>query len=136
MSDHISREDALSLVKAHNKEPFHIQHALTVEGVMRWFAQELGFGDDADFWGVVGLLHDIDFEEYPEEHCIKAPEILREAGVGEDIIHGVCSHGYGITVDVEPEHLMEKVLYATDELTGLIGAAALMRPSKACRIWK
>ena len=117
MSDHISREDALSLVKAHNKEPFHIQHALTVEGVMRWFAQE--------------LLHDIDFEEYPEEHCIKAPEILREAGVGEDIIHGVCSHGYGITVDVEPEHLMEKVLYATDELTGLIGAAALMRPSKS-----
>ena len=98
MSDHISREDALSLVKAHNKEPFHIQHAMTVEGVMRWFAQELGFGDDADFWGVVGLLHDIDFEEYPEEHCIKAPEILREAGVGEDIIHGVCSHGYGITV--------------------------------------
>ena len=131
MSDHISREDALALVKAHNKEPFHIQHALTVEGVMRWFAQELGFGDDADFWGVVGLLHDIDFEEYPEEHCIKAPEILREAGVGEDIIHGVCSHGYGITVDVEPEHLMEKVLYATDELTGLIGAAALMRPSKS-----
>ena len=131
MSDHISREDALALVKAHNTEPFHIQHALTVEGVMRWFAQELGFGDDADFWGVVGLLHDIDFEEYPEEHCIKAPEILREAGVGEDIIHGVCSHGYGITVDVEPEHLMEKVLYATDELTGLIGAAALMRPSKS-----
>ena len=131
MSDHISREDALSLVKAHNKEPFHIQHALTVEGVMRWFAQELGFGDDADFWGVVGLLHDIDFEEYPEEHCIKAPEILSEAGVGEDIIHGVCSHGYGITVDVKPEHLMEKVLYATDELTGLIGAAALMRPSKS-----
>ena len=131
MSDHISREDALALVNTHNKEPFHIQHALTVEGVMRWFAQELGFGDDADFWGVVGLLHDIDFEEYPEEHCIKAPEILREAGVGEDIIHGVCSHGYGITVDVEPEHLMEKVLYATDELTGLIGAAALMRPSKS-----
>ena len=131
MSDHISREEALALVKAHNKEPFHIQHALTVEGVMRWFAQELGFGDDADFWGIVGLLHDIDFEEYPEEHCIKAPEILREAGVGEDIIHGVCSHGYGITVDVEPEHLMEKVLYATDELTGLIGAAALMRPSKS-----
>ena len=131
MSDHISREDALSLVKAHNKEPFHIQHALTVEGVMRWFAQELGFGDDADFWGVVGLLHDIDFEEYPEEHCIKAPEILREAGVGEDIIHGVCSHGYGITVEVEPEHLMEKVLYAVDELTGLIGAVVLMRPSKS-----
>ena len=110
MSDHISREDALSLVKAHNKEPFHIQHALTVEGVMRWYAEELGFA---------------------EEHCIKAPEILHEAGVDEDIIHGVCSHGYGITVDVEPEHLMEKVLYATDELTGLIGAAALMRPSKS-----
>ena len=139
MSDHISREDALALVKAHNKEPFHIQHALTVEGVMRWFAQELGFGDDADFWGVVGLLHDIDFELYPAEHCLKAPELLKDGGVSDDIIHAVCSHGYGITVecgttiDVEPLHEMEKVLFAADELTGLIWAAALMRPSKSTK---
>ncbi|MDD7320970.1 MAG: hydrolase [Firmicutes bacterium] len=131
MSDHISREDALALVKAHNKEPFHVQHALTVEGVMKWFAQELGYGDDAEYWGIVGLLHDIDFEEYPEQHCIKAPELLREAGVGDDIINAVCSHGYNLTVDVKPEHTMEKVLYAVDELTGLIGAAAKMRPSKS-----
>ncbi|MDD7321216.1 MAG: hydrolase [Firmicutes bacterium] len=127
----IDREAAWALLRQYNQEPFHLQHALTVEGVMRWYAQELGYGEEADYWGVVGLLHDIDFEQYPEEHCIKAPEILREAGVGEDIIHGVCSHGYAITVDIEPEHQMEKVLYATDELTGLIGAAALMRPSKS-----
>lgn len=131
MREHISREDALELLKKYNKEPFHIQHALTVEGVMKWYANELGYGEDAEFWGIVGLLHDIDFEEYPDEHCIKAPELLRKAGVGEDIIHGVCSHGYELTVDIKPEHEMEKVLYAVDELTGLIGAVALMRPSKS-----
>ena len=129
--EHITREEAYDLLKKYNKDPFHIQHALTVEAVMKWYAEELGFGADAEYWGIVGLLHDIDFELYPEEHCIKAPELLREGGVGEDIIHGVVSHGYGITVDVAPEHEMEKVLYATDELTGLIGAAALMRPSKS-----
>ncbi len=129
----ISREDALALLKKHNKEPFHIVHGLTVEGVMKWYANELGYADDSEYWGVVGLLHDIDFEEYPEEHCKKAPEILKEAGVGDDIIHAVCSHGYGLTVDVKPEHTMEKVLYATDELTGLIGATAKMRPSKSCK---
>ncbi|NCB91182.1 MAG: HDIG domain-containing protein [Clostridia bacterium] len=129
MNDHITREEAFQLLEKYNQEPFHIQHALTVEGVMRWYAKELGY--DEEFWGIVGLLHDIDFEKYPEEHCIKASELLKEAGVGEDIIHAVCSHGYGLTVDVKPEHEMEKVLYAVDELTGLIGAAALMRPSKS-----
>ena len=131
MKEHISREDAFELLKKYNKEPFHIQHALTVEGVMKWYAKELGYEEDAEYWGIVGLLHDIDFEQYPEEHCIKAPELLREGGVGEDIIHAVCSHGYELTVDIKPEHEMEKVLYAVDELTGLIGAAALMRPSKS-----
>ena len=129
--EHITREEAYDLLKKYNKDPFHIQHALTVETVMKWYAEELGFGADAEYWGIVGLLHDIDFELYPEEHCIKAPELLREGGVGEDIIHGVVSHGYGITVDVAPEHEMEKVLFAADELTGLIWAAALMRPSKS-----
>ena len=124
---------AYDLLKKYNKDPFHIQHALTVETVMKWYAEELGFGADAEYWGIVGLLHDIDFELYPEEHCIKAPELLREGGVGEDIIHGVVSHGYGITVDVAPEHEMEKVLFAADELTGLIWAAALMRPSKSTK---
>lgn len=131
MKEYISREDAFELLKKYNKEAFHIQHALTVEGVMKWYAKELGYEEDAEYWGIVGLLHDIDFEEYPEEHCIKAPELLREGGVGEDMIHAVCSHGYELTVDVKPEHEMEKVLYAVDELTGLIGAAALMRPSKS-----
>ena len=129
----ISREAALELLKKYNKDPFHLQHALTVETVMKWYAKELGYGEEADFWGIVGLLHDIDFECYPEEHCIKAPELLREGGVSEDIIHGVVSHGYGITVDVAPEHEMEKVLFAADELTGLIWAAALMRPSKSTK---
>ena len=129
--EHITREEAYDLLKKYNKDPFHIQHALTVETVMKWYAEELGFGADVEYWGIVGLLHDIDFELYPEEHCIKAPELLREGGVGEDIIHGVVSHGYGITVDVAPEHEMEKVLFAADELTGLIWAAALMRPSKS-----
>lgn len=131
MDKHISREEAFDLLKQYNQDRFHIQHALTVEGVMKWYANELGYGQDAEYWGIVGLLHDIDFEQYPEEHCVKAPELLRNAGVGEDIIHAVCSHGYYLTVDVKPEHEMEKVLYAADELTGLIGAAALMRPSKS-----
>ncbi len=131
MESTISRAEALALLQKYNKEPFHIQHALTVEGVMRWYAQELGYGDEADYWATVGLLHDIDFELYPEEHCVKAPELLREGGVGEDMIHSVCSHGYGICCDVEPTHEMEKVLFAADELTGLIGAAAKMRPSKS-----
>ena len=131
--EHITREEAYDLLKKYNKDPFHIQHALTVEAVMKWYAEELGFGADAEYWGIVGLLHDIDFEQYPEEHCLKAPELLREGGVGEDIIHSVVSHGYGITVDVAPEHEMEKVLFAADELTGLIWAAALMRPSKSTK---
>ena len=135
----ITRDEAFTLLKKYNKDPFHIQHALTVEAVMKWYANELGYGEDAEYWGIVGLLHDIDFELYPEEHCLKAPEMLREAGVGEDVIHSVVSHGYGITVgcvttiDVAPEHEMEKVLFAADELTGLIWAAALMRPSKSTK---
>ena len=131
MKSNITRDEAFELLRKYNSEKFHIQHGLTVEGVMRWYANDLGYGDDAEFWGIVGLLHDIDFEKYPEAHCIKAPELLREAGVGEDMIRAVCSHGYDLTVDIKPEHEMEKVLYATDELTGLIGAAALMRPSKS-----
>ena len=127
----LTREEALALLKKYNKEPFHIQHGLTVSGVMRWFAQEEGFGDDAEYWAIVGLLHDIDFELYPDEHCKKAPDLLKNAGVGDDMIHSICSHGYGICVDIKPEHQMEKVLFAADELTGLIGAAALMRPSKS-----
>ena len=135
---YIAREDALALLKKYNKDAFHIQHALTVEAVMRWYAKELGYGDAEEYWGIVGLLHDIDFELYPEEHCLKAPGLLREGGVGEDIIHAVVSHGYGITVggvtlDVAPEHEMEKVLFAADELTGLIWAAALMRPSRSTK---
>ena len=133
MKEVISRDAALAALKEYNHEPFHIQHALTVEGVMRWYANELGYGEDADFWATTGLLHDIDFEMWPEEHCKKAPELLREAGVDERTIHAVVSHGYGLCVDVEPEHEMEKVLFACDELTGLIGAAALMRPSKSCK---
>lgn len=128
-----AREEALALLKKYNKEPFHIQHGLTVEGTMRWYANELGYGEDADFWATVGLLHDVDFEKWPEEHCIKAPELLREIGCSEELIHAVCSHGYGICCDVEPEHEMEKVLFAADELTGLIWAAALMRPSKSTK---
>ena len=127
----ISREDALELLKKYNKEPFHIQHALTVEGVMRWYAKELGYAQEEEFWGITGLLHDIDFELYPEEHCKKAPELLREAGVSEDMIYAVCSHGYGICSEEEPKLEMEKVLFAADELTGLIWSCALMRPSKS-----
>lgn len=128
--EQITREQAYDLLKKYNKDPFHLQHALTVEAVMKWYAKELGYGEEAQYWGIVGLLHDIDFEQYPDQHCIKAPELLREGGVSEDIIHAVVSHGYGITVDVAPEREMEKVLFAADELTGLIWAAALMRPSK------
>lgn len=131
MESAITRNEAFELLKQYNKEPFHIQHALTVEGVMRWYANELGFGQEEAYWGITGLLHDIDFELYPEEHCQKAPELLRAGGVGEDMIKSVCSHGYGICSDIRPEHEMEKVLFAADELTGLIGAAALMRPSKS-----
>lgn len=131
MRECISREAALAALRKYNKEPFHLQHAFTVEGVMRWYAQQLGHGDEADFWATVGLLHDIDFEQWPEQHCVKAPELLQEAGCGEDLIHAVCSHGYGICCDAEPTEEMEKVLFAADELTGLIGAAALMRPSKS-----
>ena len=131
MRDCISREAALAALRKYNKEPFHLQHAFTVEGVMRWYAQQLGHGDEADFWATVGLLHDIDFEQWPEQHCVKAPELLKAGGVGEDMIYSICSHGYGLCCDVEPEHEMEKVLFAADELTGLIGAAALMRPSKS-----
>ena len=128
--EHITRDAAFALLCKYNKDPFHIQHALTVEAVMKWYASDQGFSDAAQYWGIVGLLHDIDFELYPDEHCIKAPELLREGGVSDDIIHGVCSHGYGITVDIKPEHVMEKILFTSDELTGLIWAAALMRPSK------
>ena len=129
----VNRDAALALLKKYNQEEFHLRHAYTVEAVMRWFAEELGYAEDADFWAMVGLLHDIDFEKYPEEHCIKAPAILREINASEELIHGVCSHGWGITSDVEPTHQMEKILFATDELTGLIGACALMRPSKSCK---
>ena len=131
MTTKLTREQGLELLKKYNKEPFHILHGLTVEGTMRWFANELGYGEDADFWAMAGLLHDIDFEMYPEQHCIKAPELLREAGAEEELIHAICSHRYGIACDVKPEHEMEKVLFAVDELTGLVGAAARMRPSRS-----
>lgn len=127
----LTRPQALDLLRQYNKEPFHIQHALTVEGVMRWYANELGHSDEADYWAAVGLLHDIDFELYPEQHCQKAPELLAAGGVGEDMIHAICSHGYGICCNIEPQEEMEKVLFAADELTGLIWSAALMRPSKS-----
>ena len=128
----LTREQALELLKEYNKEPFHLRHALTVEAVMRWFAQELGYGGEADFWAAAGLLHDLDFEQYPEEHCVKVREIMEARGLEPALIHAVVSHGWGMTEgDAQPEHQMEKVLFAVDELTGLIGAAALMRPSKS-----
>ena len=133
MRENLTRQQALELLRQYNREPFHIQHALTVEGVMDWYARELGCGEDAAFWSMVGLLHDIDFEQWPEEHCKKAPELLRAAGLSDEFIHAVCSHAYGICSDVEPVHQMEKVLFAADELTGLIGAAAKMRPSRSCQ---
>ena len=126
-----TREDALALLRQYNKESFHILHALTVEGVMEWYAKELGYSGEADFWAMAGLLHDIDFEQWPDQHCQKAPELLRAAGAGDALVHAVVSHGYGLCADVKPEHEMEKVLIAADELTGLIGAAAKMRPSKS-----
>ena len=131
MQSSISREAAYALLKEYNKEPFHIQHALTLEGAMKWYANHLGYGDEAEFWGIVGLLHDIDFELYPEEHCKKAPEMLEKAGISEEMIHAIVSHSYGVCSDVKPELEMENVLFAIDELTGLIGAAARMRPSKS-----
>ncbi len=131
MNTNLTRDEAFALLKEYNKEPFHILHGLTVEGVMRWYAAELGYGEEAEYWGIAGLLHDIDFELYPEEHCQRAPELLEKAGASQELIHTVCSHGYGICSQVKPEHQMEKVLFAADELTGLIGAAARMRPSKS-----
>ena len=131
MSKAITREEAWELLNEYNKEPFHLKHGLTVEGVMRYFAQELGYGGEEDFWGIVGLLHDLDFEQYPEQHCIKRQEIMRGLDLDERLIRATASHGYGLTVDIMPEHEMEKVLYAVDELTGLIGAVAIMRPSKS-----
>lgn len=127
----MNREEAFKLLKEYNKESFHIKHALTVEGVMKYFAEKLGYGEEKDFWGNVGLLHDLDFEQYPEEHCKKSQEIMKEKGIEERLIHATASHGYNLTVDIKPEHEMEKILYATDELTGLIGAVAIMRPSKS-----
>ncbi len=131
MNNTITREQALNLLKKYNKEEYHLQHALTVEGVMRYFAGELGCQEDVEFWGLCGLLHDVDYEQYPEQHCTKAPELLAEINASAEMVHAICSHGYGICSDVEPTHEMEKVLFATDELTGLIGAAARMRPSKS-----
>ena len=131
MFTNITEKQAGELLLKYNKDSFHLQHAATVQSVMKWYAEKLGYGEDADNWGLVGLLHDIDFEKYPDEHCIKAPELLAEIGASDELIHAVCSHGYEITVDINPEHEMERVLFAADELTGLIGAAALMRPSKS-----
>lgn len=126
-----TREEAWELLTRYNKDEFHLQHARTVEGVMRYFAKKLGYGEEEAFWGIVGLLHDLDFEQFPEEHCIKSQEIMREEGLDESLIHATASHGYGLTVDVKPEKEMEEVLFAVDELTGLIWAAALVRPSKS-----
>ena len=131
MKTAITRSQALALLQKYNQEPFHILHGLTVEGVMRYFAQEIG--EDPDFWGIVGLLHDVDFERWPEKHCLEAPRLLAEINAEPEMVHAICSHGYGICCDVEPVHEMEKVLFAADELTGLIGAAARMRPSKSTR---
>ena len=131
MGNTFSREDAWKLLTEYNKEEFHVLHATTVEKVMRYYANELGYQDETEYWGIVGLLHDLDFEMYPEEHCTKQQEIMRERGIEEGIIRATASHGYGLTVDIEPIHEMEKILYATDELTGLIWAAALIRPSKS-----
>ena len=132
MNAGMNRQQGLEALMKYNKESFHLLHALTVENVMRWYAQDQGYGEDADFWSLVGLMHDIDFECWSEEHCVKCVELLKEAGATEEFIHAVCSHGYGLCSQVVPEHQMEKVLFAADELTGLIGAAAKMRPSKSC----
>ena len=127
----MTRSQAWELLTQYNKEPFHLRHAVTVEHVMGWYAQELGYGEEAEFWSIVGLLHDLDFEQWPDEHCVKSQELMRQAGVEEAVVRATASHGWGLCVDIKPEHEMEKVLYASDELTGLIGAAALMRPSKS-----
>ena len=127
----MTRSQAWDLLTQYNKEPFHLRHAVTMEHVMGWYAQELGYGEEAEFWSVVGLLHDLDFEQWPDEHCVKSQELMRQAGVEEAVVRATASHGWGLCVDIKPEHEMEKVLYASDELTGLIGAAALMRPSKS-----
>ena len=131
MKTNLTRTAALALLQKYNQESFHILHALTVEGTMRYFARELGYGEEEAFWGLCGLLHDVDFEQYPDQHCVKAPELLAEIQAEPELVHAVCSHGYGICCDVEPVHPMEKVMFAVDELTGLIGAAARMRPSKS-----
>ena len=130
-STHLTRDEALALLKKYNQDPFHLEHARVVEGVMRWYANELGYADEADFWATVGLLHDIDFENYPDRHCEVAPELLAEANAEPELVHAVVCHGYGICSDVEPEHEMEKLLFAVDELTGLISAVAIVRPSKS-----
>ena len=127
----MTREAAWELLNRYNKDPFHLKHGETVEGVMRYFAKELGYGEEADFWATVGLLHDLDFEMWPDAHCLKCQELMREVGIEERMIRAVASHGYGHCCDIKPEHEMEKILFACDELTGLIGAAALMRPSKS-----
>ena len=131
METAITRAEALALLKKYNKEPFHILHGLTVEGVMRYFAQDQGYGEEADFWALCGLLHDVDFEAYPDAHCVKAPELLAEIGASAEMVHAICSHASGMSSEVEPVHQMEKILFAGDELTGVIGAAARMRPSKS-----
>lgn len=131
METTVTREQALALLKKYNKEPFHLEHALTLEGVLGWYAQDLGYGEEAAFWRLAGLLHDVDFECYPEQHCQKAPELLQEVDASPELVHAICSHAYGICSDVEPQHEMEKVLFAVDELTGLIGAGVRMRPSKS-----
>lgn len=133
MKTHITREEALELLRKYNQEPFHLEHGITVGKALRWFAEDLGYGDEADFWEIAGLLHDVDFEKYPEEHCKKAPELLAEADAEPELVHAICSHGYGLCSDVKPEHEMEKVLFAADELTGIVFAAAKMRPSRSCR---
>ena len=127
----ISREEAWKLLTEFNQDPFHLKHALILEDALHWYARELGYGEEEEFWGLVGLLHDLDFEQYPEQHCIKSQEIMKERGLDERLIRATASHGYNITVDIRPEHEMEKVLYAVDELTGLIGACAIMRPSRS-----
>lgn len=131
MNTSVTRQQALDLLMKYNKEPFHLLHGLTVEGVMGWYAREMGYGEEEEFWAMAGLLHDVDFEQFPEEHCQKAPELLAEIGAEEELVHAICSHGYGICSEVKPEHEMEKIMFAADELTGLIGAAVRMRPSKS-----
>lgn len=131
MNKNFSRQDAWELLNEYNKDHFHLKHAVIVEGIMKYFSKELGYGDEEEFWGIVGLLHDLDFEQFPQQHCIKEQEILKEREIDDRIIHAVASHGYALTVDIKPEHQMEKVLYAVDELSGLIGAVAIMRPSKS-----